>query len=1077
MRRRYSRASALGGLVGLIISVSIGVDVAAAHPPGDDQADVEHAKEDLAGTSIEQIEKQTLANAAKIKKATGDTPGRQTAEQRVANASVSAVAAQDPGQGGAWSPVVNTDQAGKTGVVPIFQAVLPNGKVLMWDSVGQSAPESMTNNTFTRVQIWDPKANPATTVRKDVPNYNIFCAGYTQLANGNVLVVGGNKNAALDGIVQTHIFDWRKEELGQQPWSRGPDMAAERWYPAVQALGNNEAVIVGGGPAVPEVYQTNKTLRRLTKASGYSDRLYPFLTTRPDGKVQLMGPPGQMNTINTSGTGAITATQTRDNINRTYGAFATYDVGRSSTGEEYAKALVAGGGDITEGGQTHVPTKTARVVNIKDSSTTVDATIPSMSVGRRQHNLTILADGSVLATGGMSRATNANVDLNNPVFAAERWDPSTKTWTVLSSAARVRQYHSSATLLPDGRVLTGGGGVCASCVSAGYLQKNIEYFEPPYLFKKDGSGQKATRPVIDDVPSTATYGQDFEISSAQADSIAKVGLVRLGAATHSQDQGQRYVPLDIDVSDGTVTATAPATSNIAPAGYYMLFIIDNAGVPSVAKMIQVQHKPPVKGASSDFDGDGFSDAVVADPYADPVVSSTPVADAGQVTVRYGNGSTLGGGDVDTLVQGSGGVGNTASAEDRFGSTVAAADLDNDGFTDLLVGTPYEDIGGRADSGLAQVIWGSSGGLGGGRASTQLTQSSFGRTPAAGDQLGYALDASNELSADLPMVAVGVPGGNVSGQNDAGWAGFFAAGLNDPRAVDQDSAGIPGAAEVGDRFGEAITLGLMAGTSSRVDAAVGTPGEDLGSGTSQITNSGAFTIINDLYTGVVAGQSYDQNSPNVSGTAENNDAFGKVLDSVRAGNTTHVAVGIPSEDIGSAADAGSVQLFSSTGTTMTPGVGLTQDITNVADTSEAGDQFGRRLVLAPPGLSDTKTRLAVSAPYEDISAAADAGLVQSFPLDDLGAEVTYDQDKVIANTQIEGSVAANDHFGEGLGFVAGTAERSILIGVPDDVEFSSGIVHVIPLPAGPPRSWRPGVGGVPSTGADRFGGAAGGEVQQ
>jgi hypothetical protein len=295
-------------------------------------------------------------------------------------------------------------------------------------------------------------------------------------------------------------------------------MAAARWYPAVQALGNNEAVIVGGGPAVPEVYQTNNTLRRLTNASGYSDRLYAFLTTRPDGQVQLMGPPGQMNTINTSGTGAITATQTRDNINRTYGAFATYDVGRSPSGEEYAKALVVGGGDITEGTQTRVPTKTAKVVSVSGGTT------------------------------------------------AERWDPATGTWTVLSSAARVRQYHSSATLLPDGRVLTGGGGVCASCVSAGYLQKNVEYFEPPYLFKQDGSGQKATRPVIDDVPSTATYGQDFEISSAQADSIAKVGLVRLGAATHSQDQGQRYVPLDFDPEGGTITATAPATSNIAPAG-------------------------------------------------------------------------------------------------------------------------------------------------------------------------------------------------------------------------------------------------------------------------------------------------------------------------------------------------------------------------------------------------------------------------------------------------------------------------------------------------------------------------------
>ena len=208
-----------------------------------------------------------------------------------------------------------------------------------------------------------------------------------------MLVAGGNKNAALDGIVQTHFFNWQTET-----WSKGPDMAAARWYPAVQALGNNEAVIVGGGPAVPEVYQTDKTLRKLSNASGYSDRLYAFLTTRPNGQVELMGPVTQMNTINTSGAGAIAATKTRDGINRTYGGFATYDIG---------KVLVAGGGDITEGGQPHVPTKTAYIVDVNGTSTTSPNTTvtqtSSMSVGRRQHSLTILADGSVLATGGMRR--------------------------------------------------------------------------------------------------------------------------------------------------------------------------------------------------------------------------------------------------------------------------------------------------------------------------------------------------------------------------------------------------------------------------------------------------------------------------------------------------------------------------------------------------------------------------------------------------------------------------------------------------------------------------------------------------
>ena len=1041
MRRRCWRASALAGLFGLIISAGVGVDLAAAHPGDEKKTDAEHAKQDLADTSITQIEKETKANATKIKEATGDTPGRQTEDQTVPNARLAAVAAQDAGQGGKWSQVYGTS------VVPIFQAVLPNGKVLMWDSAGENPPTQTSNHSFTRAMVWNPATN--TSVRRDVQGYNIFCAGYIQLADGRVLVAGGNKNAAMDGIVQTHIFDWRNET-----WSRGPNMAAERWYPSLAALGNDEAVIVGGGPAVPEVYQTDGSLRRLTNASGYSAREYPFLSTRPDGQVQLLGPTTGMYSINTSGTGALSAVQQRDTINRDYGSFATYDIG---------KVLVVGGGDVTEGGQPHVPTKTAKIVDFNGSTPEVGPAA-SMSVGRRQHNLTLLADGSVLATGGMSRVANGLIDLNNPVFAAERWDPATDTWTVLSSASRVRQYHSSASLLPDGRVLTGGGGVCASCKDAGYLQKNIEYFQPPYLFKKDGSGDLASRPVITSAPDIVVHGEEVKITSPQAGSIAKVGLVRLGANTHSQDQGQRYIPLkDLTPSQGTITATAPTTTNVAPAGYYMLFITDDAGVPSVAKIINLQPK------RSDFNGDGFSDAVVSDPNADP----GGVVDAGQVTVLYGREpATIGGGTVATLKQGSTGVAGQPETQDRFGSSLASADLDDDGYTDLLVGTPLEDGGTETDSGLAQVIWGSSDGLGAGDPSSELTQSSFGRTVTAGDQFGYSVDATNRLGADSPMVAVGVPGGDVSSLNDAGWVGYFTNGVNNPKAIDQNSAGIPGAPEAGDRYGEAITLGLLAGTSNRVDAVVGTPGEDLGSGTSAISNAGAIGTINDLANGGTSGVAFDQNSTGVPGAAENNDSFGQVLDSVRAGSTTHLAVGVASEDIGSAADAGMVQLFSSTGVTMTPGEGLTQDTAGVTGTATAGDRFGRRFVLAPPGVGDTKTRLAVSAPFKD-SAATDHGQVQIFPLDNLGAEVTYDQ----SSSGVGGAAAANDHFGEGLGFVAGVAERSILVGVPDDVEFSSGMVNVIPLTGGSMRTWRPNADGVPLVGADSFGGGAGGEVQQ
>lgn len=606
-------SAGMAGVAGIAMNLVVDVGPAAAHgnePHGNDE---KHAAEDQAGVPIEQIERDARANAAKVKKATGEAPGARTADQQVANDRMSVQAADDPGQGGRWSSVINTP------VVPVFQAVLPNGKVLMWDSVSERAAENETNHTYTRAAVWNPSTN--TYKQVNVSGYNIFCAGFAQLADGRVLVAGGNKSEALDGIVQTHLFDWRTET-----WTRGPNMNVGRWYPSVAALGNGEALIVAGGPATAEVYQTNGALRRLTGFTSFDDRIYPFLVPRPDGQVQLVGPDDRMDTMATSGTGALTATRNRDGIKRDYGSFATYDIG---------KVLVAGGGNVTEGGQSSVPTKTASVVDVNGSGTTVRSTTP-MSVGRRQFNLSVLADGSVLATGGQSKSLDHLVDLENPVFAAERWDPATETWSVLASASRVRQYHAVATLLPDGRVMTGGGGICGTCTSKGYLEKNIEYFTPPYLFRKDGSGTLAARPVIGNAPATASYGQQFAISTAQAGSIRKVGLVRLGAPTHGADQGQRYVPLKFSASGSTLTTTAPSTATIAQPGYYMLFVTDAAGVPSVAKIVQVRAQVPVApvrttAPSSDYDGDRKTDIAIWRP------------STGGWSVRGGSTATIGGG--------------------------------------------------------------------------------------------------------------------------------------------------------------------------------------------------------------------------------------------------------------------------------------------------------------------------------------------------------------------------------------------------------------------------------------------------
>ncbi len=240
-----------------------------------------------------------------------------------------------------------------------------------------------------------------------------------------------------------------------------------------------------------------------------------------------------------------------------------------------------------------------------------------------------------------------------------------------------------------------------------------------------------------------------------------------------------------------------------------------------------------------------------------------------------------------------------------------------------------------------------------------------------------------------------------------------------------------------------------------------PNEDIGS----IADAGAITVIKDVYFEEFLGsQGLPSGLTRSAGTAEAGDQFGRSLDTVRVGGTTRLAVGVPGEDVGSDSNAGAVQLFSSNNITITPGVGLSQDTAGVSGVTEPGDLFGNQLAFAAPGLGDSATRLAVSVPSED-GAAVNQGAVQVFPITDLDAETSYAQD----TAGVPGAVEAGDEFGETLAFVNGASERALIIGVPDDVGNSTGMVNVIPLGGGAPRAWIPGAGGIPSAGASRFAG--------
>jgi hypothetical protein len=197
-----------------------------------------------------------------------------------------------------------------------------------------------------------------------------------------------------------------------------------------------------------------------------------------------------------------------------------------------------------------------------------------MKYRRSYHTLTVLPDGKVLATGGQTRTDG--VDETTGVLPAEMWDPDTDTWKTMASSRRPRLYHSSAVLLPDGRVLLAGGGAYGLAKN----ERSGEIYSPPYLFK-------GPRPTVTSAPDTVHYGQSFSVDTPDAARIDKVSLVRMGTVTHNFDMDQRFLNLSMTAGSGSVTINGPANANLAPPGWYMVFLVDDEGVPSMGQIVQI----------------------------------------------------------------------------------------------------------------------------------------------------------------------------------------------------------------------------------------------------------------------------------------------------------------------------------------------------------------------------------------------------------------------------------------------------------------------------------------------------------
>lgn len=475
---------------------------------------------------------------------------------------------------GEWGQLMNWP------LVAVHTVLLPTGKIAMWDAWEYGT---------TTAKVWDPQTNTFT--EASIAD-QLFCSAHAMLADGKFLVSGGH-NGGENGIKSAYTFSPQS-----QSWTKLPNMHAARWYATDTTLGDGRVLALSGQitPNVwndtPEIYDPNANswTALATDTSSMHDKQYhlPFLL--PNGTIYSFavsqGTTHILNIANQTWTDSMS-------IPMRFGSAAMFRPG---------KILYTGGSNSYKGSQSQ---PNAYVLDMNQQNPNFRQ-VASMAYPRYEHNLTILPDGKVLAIGGSDILDQQS---QTGIKPAEIWDPDTETWTTVASMRDLRMYHSTALLLPDGRVLSAGGGRLNSATN--YLTAQI--YSPPYLFK-------GPRPTISSAPQNTDYNADIIFQSPQAQDIAKVTMIPLASVTHTVDFNQRYLELTFTKAGNNLTAKAPANGNLAPPGYYMLFIVTSQGVPSQSAIMRL--------------GSNSLPSPTPSPTPTPTPSTSPSPSGSQQTITF-----------------------------------------------------------------------------------------------------------------------------------------------------------------------------------------------------------------------------------------------------------------------------------------------------------------------------------------------------------------------------------------------------------------------------------------------------------